>query len=113
MKIEELAKARQLIVNELNASGSGAGDTTLRRLNIRLCDAMMHLFEETGRNDESVEALNQLLKKDFETLEGMTEDHKNILKWHHQALHSVTMQAKLLEMIALGVSLIYELLYFY
>ena len=85
MKIEELAKARQLIVNELNASGSRAGDTTLRRLNIRLCDAMMHLFEETGRNDESVEALNQLVKKDFETLEGMTEDHSKVLKWHHEA----------------------------
>ena len=104
MKIEELAKARQLIVNQLNVSGYGAGDTTLQRLNILLCEAMTHLFKEAGKDDESVKTLNQLLKKDFEALEGMTEDHSKVLKWHHEALCSVTMQAKLLEMVALGAS---------
>ena len=111
--IEDLKIVRQQIVDQLKGTAGTRSDEFLCNLNMSLCNAIMHLYKETERNEASIEAMEKKVLGKLDDLEGMTEDHKNILKWHHQALHSVTMQAKLLEMIALGVGLIYELLYFY
>ena len=98
-----------MIKRQLNVSGYKGLDTSLQKLNLLLCDAITYLHKEAGEDEKSMEALNQQLTEKFEALEGMTEDHSKVLRWHHEALCSVTMQAKLLEMVALGVSLIYEL----
>lgn len=88
-------------------------DAATRKLNMLLCEAVLFLFNETQRDEESRAAMTQILEKKLDAVEGMAIDHTTVLKWHHQALLNLTLQAKLLEMIALGVSLTHESLYFY
>lgn len=102
-----------MIKSKLTVSGYKGLDSSLQKLNVMLCDAIMYLHKEAGKDEISIETLKQQLTEKFEALEGMTEDHSKILKWHHEALCSVTMQAQLLEMVALGVSLVCELLYLF
>lgn len=102
--VEDLHRVRQEVFKSLARARVKGGDTTLHEINLALCEAVESMRSRVEHSEEHITKVEEKIEGKLKEQDDRIEDNAIVLEYQHVALDSLTMQAELLERIALGVS---------
>ena len=93
---------RDTLVDSIS-QGALREDNTIQQINLSILDAMEQMNKRLGVLESKVEKVDQHIASRFKAQDEKVDEHSIILDTQFDAIQSLSMQARLLEGVALGV----------